>query len=152
MSDNPNCNHIGTEHSCRICGFMDPDFRDTDDLYSSYCPREFGGTGELGFRSYTDRVYPLSDRGVAERYTDDDSFSWYQGMGPHWLQKELKRLFPEDTGPFPPSVFNDLGMYVCIFRGCDLYSLLFYVRHWHCHLQDLLCFVFLFILLSILHF
>jgi hypothetical protein len=90
---------------------MDPDFEDIDNLYSSNRFREFGGTAINGVRLYMDKVYQIFDRDMSVRYRNHDSSSWYQTVGPHWLQKELKRLFPEGTNPLTPIIFNDQGRF-----------------------------------------
>lgn len=117
MSLNPNYNNVQTENGCSICGFMYPDFKDTDDLYSSYCRREFGGIAEGGVRSDIDKVYPIWSQHVPERYPNHDSFSWYQAVGPDWLREQLKSLFPEATDPVPLSVVNDRGKFNCWSSG-----------------------------------
>jgi hypothetical protein len=96
---------------------MDPDFKDTDDLNSSYCPREFGGIAEDGVRSYIDKIYPIWSRDMAQRYPNHNSFSWYQAVCPNWLQEELKRLFPEAMNPVPVAVSSDRGKFNCWISG-----------------------------------
>jgi hypothetical protein len=116
MSENPNYHLIPTENGCNICGFMNPNFENTYDLYSSYCPREFGGIAGGGARSYMGKVYPTWSQDVPERYPNHERFSWYEAVGPDWLREELKRLFPQPTNPVPPPVFNDRGKLIAVHR------------------------------------
>jgi hypothetical protein len=96
---------------------MDPDFKDTDDLYSRYCPRELGGIAEGGVGLHIDKLHPISSQDVPESYPNHDSFPWYQAVGPDWLLEQLARLFSEATNPVPLSVLDDRGKFNCWSSG-----------------------------------
>jgi hypothetical protein len=120
MYANPNYPHVPVVDDCRICGFMNPDFKDYDDLYSNYCPREFGSTAVGGGRSYLDKLYPIWRRDEHYRYQNHSRFSRYdniEAVSPDWLREELKRLFPETRkAPVhlsPPVLLNDQSKFHC---------------------------------------
>jgi hypothetical protein len=107
--------HVPMEDSCRICGFLNPDFEGYDDLYSNYCPREFRGISEDSGRSHLNTFYPVQRQDEVERYANYSRFSWYsniEAVSPDWLREELKRLFPEVRDPAPPFFFSDPGEYI----------------------------------------
>jgi hypothetical protein len=106
-ANNPN---EPAEESCSICGFMDPNFEDDEELYINYNPREFRGTAEGSGSSLMNTFDHTGrqDGGLPPGY----SYFNVENVGPEWLRDELKRLFPEARNPAPPFLSSDPGKFI----------------------------------------
>jgi hypothetical protein len=104
--------HVPMEYSCNICGFMNPNFKDYQELYSNYCPRAVGSISEGSDGLYFNRIYAVRRQNEVERSPNRSRFSSYniiEKVGPEWLRYELQRLFPETSNPAPSVLLSDPG-------------------------------------------
>ena len=91
-----NNQHYPTGDGCDLCGFMKPNFReDEENVDRNSC--ELRGMAESGSSS---TYNPTFRQHEPRRYENRARSSFnVENLGPVWIQKEIKRLFPEARKP-----------------------------------------------------